>query len=369
MCLTLTANLGILIKWSQQDLAGNFLFWVLVLVSFLISFWKEQAKPSIIQDVPHWTSPYHELKTYTPPLSLKHKHISIPPVPPVFAKDYKISLLTNWASESSFPALERGSGMLLPQKWHCLAWVMLCKSSKEMRGSLCWWLCWHYCEHGIWCLGMSVAHHPGTTPLAQLTFESRGWAWRSLPAWPSAMHGCCETWRRPSHLCILQDFCCFKTTLSKAVEEKQNKTALNKDINSRQEPAIASPTKLCIPKCCSSQLLPSAWLSLLFSPVAERPEDTSVLPLSSPHSHPLVPVSMLPLLGKKRGGFYSGSFHKSSLQHHSKGKSKCNVGRRQNQLSTRKPAPALLLTGRKPLSTAQDHPRTTSSPIFGQSRC
>lgn len=142
--------------------------------------------------------------------------------PPIFAKDYRVSLHTNWASESIFPALEWESGMLLLQKWHCLAWVMLCKPRKEMRGSQCQWPCWFYCEHGIWCLGMSVAHHSGTTPLVQPTFENRRWAWRSLwrslPVWAGGMHGCSETWRGPSHLCILQVFCCFriKTTPSKS---------------------------------------------------------------------------------------------------------------------------------------------------------
>lgn len=40
--------------------------------------------------------------------------------------------------------------------------------------------CWHYSKHGIWSLGMSIALQPPATPLAQITFQSRGWARRSL---------------------------------------------------------------------------------------------------------------------------------------------------------------------------------------------
>lgn len=89
--------------------------------------------------------------------------------------------------------------MLLLQKRHCLVQAMLCVDSGEMEGSEA------RCTDGhaeTTVNGHLVSgdkyHQPSTTPLVQLTSESRGEH--------EDLGSCSETWRKPSYHCVVQGF-------------------------------------------------------------------------------------------------------------------------------------------------------------------
>lgn len=179
------------------------------------------------------------------------------------------------------------------------------------------------------------------------------------------MHGCCETRRQPSHLCILQNFCCFriKTAPSKAVGEKQNKTALNTAADLRQSLLLPLPqsfvfSSVAQASCCPQHGGPCCFL------LQESCLKMLLVYLAPPHSH-LFLSPCCPFWGRRAVASTLGHFTNPVHSITARGRQKCSVGGKQNQLSTRKPAPSFVLMRKKHLSTAEDHPRTSLSPTFG----